>query len=165
MSEFIPTPFEMIILNSPPRFLNEILKKEKKKILKTKWNKNNREKVNEKSRRYNKDNPEKRKASRQKWKENNMEKDYAIRKQWKHKNKDKTKKYNIKSNWRAWGLKNVDEVYEKYLSTTNCDMCDVELTYNDITTKTTKCMDHSHVTGEYRNILCHSCNSKLPRNT
>lgn len=165
MAEYIVSTFDYLILSSQPKFLNIELKKIRKRIMKKKWNEKNREKINEKSRIYSRDNPEKRKASRQKWKENNYDKDASIRKEWKQKNKDKTKQYNIKSNWRAWGLKNVDEVYEKYLSTTNCQLCDVELTYDDLSTKTRKVMDHSHVTHEFRYILCQSCNSKLPKHT
>ena len=54
----------------------------------------------------------------------------------------------------------MDGLYEHYLKTTHCDECEVELTYDKVRTTTTKCMDHCHETGQFRNILCHSCNSK-----
>tara|TARA_R110002096_G_scaffold390380_1_gene584884 strand:+ start:31 stop:375 length:345 start_codon:yes stop_codon:yes gene_type:complete len=66
------------------------------------------------------------------------------------------------SNWKYNGLKhdNYDELYEYYLNCKNCEKCNVELTYDKQNTSTTKCMDHSHRNGQFRNILCNSCNTK-----
>ena len=72
-----------------------------------------------------------------------------------------------KTSWKTAGLnmEHFEEIYERYISTTHCDLCKVELTKDKKTTKTTKCMDHSHITGEFRNVLCHTCNCSLPKNT
>jgi hypothetical protein len=53
-----------------------------------------------------------------------------------------------------------DELYEAYLYCGYCENCDVKLTKDRYNTPTTKCMDHDHKTGIFRNILCNSCNIK-----
>jgi type IV secretory pathway VirB4 component len=105
----------------------------------------------------------------------NKEKILQQQKEWYEKNKEKIKEdkkqyyqtdQGIKShrigNWKQSGLicDNYDELYNHYLKTAYCDACKVELTYDKKTTATTKCMDHCHETGLFRNILCHRCNSK-----
>jgi len=82
--------------------------------------------------------------------------------------KEQYKKYNesekgkmrmIIHNWKRRGLK-VDTpedyytIYYHWLVTTNCEKCNKEFTISNV-----KCMDHNHITGEYRNILCHNCNT------
>ena len=61
-----------------------------------------------------------------------------------------------KHKWVRRGLitDNIDEVYKKYEETTNCDLCNIFLEGKG---RTKKCMDHSHSTGLFRNILCLSC--------
>ena len=75
---------------------------------------------------------------------------------------EKGKKSLKKAKWKNMGvnLHNFDEYYEIYCQTTNCDICDRILTKGNPTTETTKCLDHCHKTGEFRCILCHSCNSR-----
>jgi len=68
------------------------------------------------------------------------------------------KSYHI-SNWKIHNLVgNYDEIWERYCDTTNCDLCNVILTTDKRITTTTKCMEHNHETGEFRNITCHKCN-------
>ena len=74
------------------------------------------------------------------------------------------KKSNIISKWRHRGLIETDqytfdELYEAYLYHTNCEECGVELTTGK-RCSTSKCLDHDHETGKFRNILCHTCNVK-----
>ena len=106
-----------------------------------------RDKLNEKKRQYCKDNKEKISAS---------DKEY-------HKNNPHIGTIN---NWKRIGLIETeqytyDQLYKFYMCTTHCELCDVELTdgipYNS---NTTRCMDHDHKTGLFRNILCFSCNIK-----
>ena len=72
------------------------------------------------------------------------------------------KDYQIRS-WLRAGLKegalSYDDVYEIHMAKETCDKCQVTLTLaKDGWSSTTKCMDHDHVTGEYRATLCNSCN-------
>ena len=119
------------------------------------------------------------------WREKNKEKKKQIDKEYREKNKEKLKdqkkEYYEKnldkitnhyktpecrkiariSKWRRRGVicDDFDELYERYLNTELCELCNCELTIGK-RTKTTKCLDHDHETGKFRNILCHSCNIK-----
>ena len=106
---------------------------------------------------YYEKNKEKKAEYNKKYRENNKE--Y---------NKEHRKTYNgLKShrisNWRQYGVldnfnDNYETLYKIYLSVKFCDICNCELNTN---TKTTKCLDHCHKSGYFRNILCHSCNVKI----
>ena len=68
--------------------------------------------------------------------------------------------------WRRQGLiesdtYNYEKIYQRYLDTTHCDLCNVELTEGKTTTSTTKQMEHCHITGLFRNIVCCKCNGKI----
>ena len=111
------------------------------------------------------------KEANKRWRDNNMDKYKLYQKSIKEKNKVYSKNYKqtengIKTtriwNWKLRGVKHNDfnELYEYYLNCNNCENCNVELTIDRWGTSTTKCLDHCHITGEFRNVLCQSCNSK-----
>ncbi len=52
-----------------------------------------------------------------------------------------------------------DDLYNIYLNTTNCKDCNVLLVVGK-RCKESKCLDHDHNTGYFRDIVCHSCNCK-----
>jgi hypothetical protein len=67
-------------------------------------------------------------------------------------------------NWKKRGLiGNYDEIYDKYISTTHCELCNVILTDGKPIRSNTKEMNHNHLTGYFINIICHYCNSKNDR--
>ena len=71
------------------------------------------------------------------------------------------KKLNRIRLWKYRGIihPNFDELYEQFINTLNCERCNIELTEDKRPTSTTRCMDHDHHTGLFRNIVCHSCNA------
>jgi len=55
------------------------------------------------------------------------------------------------SKWKHRGLiGDYEKIYNRYINTTYCDLCNILLNK--------KCMEHNHNTGEFRNIVCDSCN-------
>ena len=74
--------------------------------------------------------------------------------------KDPIKEYKCKkiSSWKKQGLiADYQTIYDRYINTTHCDLCNVELCEGN-KGRNRKCMDHDHITGEFRNIVCHTCN-------
>ena len=63
-------------------------------------------------------------------------------------------------NWKGSGVicDDWDALYEHYINTSFCENCEVELTEGKVRTLTTRCLDHDHKTGLFRNVLCNGCN-------
>tara|TARA_R110000737_G_scaffold86329_1_gene118884 strand:- start:3081 stop:3509 length:429 start_codon:yes stop_codon:yes gene_type:complete len=67
------------------------------------------------------------------------------------------KKANLKNQWKRTGLLgDYDIIWNEYINTNNCNQCNCEFTQ-----KNKKCMEHSHNTGEFRGIVCNSCNTNM----
>jgi len=116
-------------------------------------------------------NKEKIKKQSQEYYQKNKEKINKNNKEWWAKNKDKTKEYektparkktNRIKRWKFRGIicDDFDALYQRYITTTNCDLCNRELTEDRYITSTTRCLDHDHETGKFRNVVCSSCNTK-----
>ena len=62
-----------------------------------------------------------------------------------------------KSNWKRSGMiftpDEFEEIYNKYIYSTNCELCDVLFPKSR-----NRCLDHDHLTGKIRNIVCQKCN-------
>ena len=70
----------------------------------------------------------------------------------------KGQKSERKKLWKKRGL-NMDTfyyVYPIFLNATHCERCGVE--FEDNKGRNQKCMDHCHVTGMFRNVVCRNCN-------
>ena len=112
---------------------------------------------------YREKNKEKLKQQRKEYHEKNKEK----QKEYLEKNKDKRKEYEQSpqgkksltiSDWKRNGLiGDYDNIYKRYLDTTNCELCNVELCDGNKSSNR-KVMDHCHITGEFRNVVCRKCN-------
>lgn len=103
-------------------------------------------------------NPEKKQKNDNRWRNSESGK----KKEKEYRESNQGKKVGRIASWKYIGLIEDDYniIYDRYIKTTNCDWCDCILTYDaPISTATTKCMDHCHVTGKFRNILCCACNS------
>ena len=118
------------------------------------------------------------KAYNKKWREENKEQIKEYDKKWREENKEKIKEYqqtpkgqriNRISNWKSRGMIEPDGGWDKFMemveNTKNCELCNITLTVDRHNTSTTRCVDHSHITNLFRNIVCHSCNVKLPQGT
>jgi len=72
---------------------------------------------------------------------------------------EKGKKNQTIYQWKCNGLIaiNYELIYDRYYFSSHCEepKCNKEYTK-----EYKKCMDHCHLTGLFRNILCNSCNSK-----
>ena len=104
---------------------------------------------------YREKNKERISIQRKEYREENKEKISIRRKEYREKNLEKVHKNQIKSGWKRSGLicEDVDSLYCHYMNAKNCDECGVDFGKKGDGTGTFKCMDHSHITGIFRNFL------------
>ena len=146
--------------------------KEKKREYAKKFYEKNKEKNKEKEKlrgkKYREKNKEKIKESQKKWYQNNKEKVIETKKKYKEQNPEKYHKGYTISAWKIQGLIVDDEdeyesLYYLVMSTENCEGCNCKLTSGKPQTATSRCLDHCHITGKFRAVLCKACNVKQPK--
>ena len=165
---------------------------EEQKAARRIYEEKNKEKIAERTKAYCLKNEERLKKRRKEYNANNKDKSEAYYQEnkehitkvhliYREKNEEKTKIYrkeyqktpSCKKSKRIWKWKSrgvicddFNELYEKYINTKNCELCEVVLTEDKTTTTTTKCLDHDHESNLFRNIVCWNCNLHiLPKQT
>jgi len=68
----------------------------------------------------------------------------------------------MKAKWKYRGLicregETYDDIYNRVYSATNCELCNLSFDNN------TPEMDHDHISGYFRKVLCRSCNASYLR--
>tara|TARA_R110000772_G_scaffold42425_1_gene98581 strand:+ start:5629 stop:5913 length:285 start_codon:yes stop_codon:yes gene_type:complete len=69
---------------------------------------------------------------------------------------EKGRRSNVIGIWKFRGVQgDLKKIYdEKYINCTHCMVCNKEFS-----SRVDKKLDHCHETGQYRNVLCSSCNA------
>ena len=127
-----------------------VLTEEEQKQKKREWYEKNKQRLLEKQKEYYENNKEKIKQYKKEYAKSESGKE-TIKNYFKSPQGRKSK---LIGEWKYSGVihDNFDELYEKYIRTTNCEVCNKDLS----TTK--KCLDHDHDTGKFRYVLCNGCN-------
>tara|TARA_R110001632_G_scaffold36287_1_gene91529 strand:- start:36 stop:470 length:435 start_codon:yes stop_codon:yes gene_type:complete len=137
--------------------------KEQRKVSGKKYYEKHKEKVDERVKKYKEENKEKIKEHKKEYYKENKEridkrnKEYS--KDWNQ--SDAGKKSFVISAWKQRGVicDDFDSLYDKFINCKNCEECAVELVDgNKLSNR--RCLDHSHKTGLFRNVLCNTCNTK-----
>lgn len=63
------------------------------------------------------------------------------------------------SHWKKSGVKsdNFDELHKKFITTKNCERCNVELVGGGIA-ENKRCLHRDKITGQFISVLCNTCN-------
>lgn len=117
------------------------------------WRLKNKEHIRQYSIKYCKDNKEKRKIWYDNWIMNNKHRKKISKRYWDINNSDKLRNSDLKKNY---GI-TVDQ-YEKMFKDQNglCAIC-----FGTSVVKRRLCVDHNHITGKVRGLLCDRCNFGL----
>ena len=114
---------------------------------------NNKEHMAEQNREYYQNNKEQLAEKHREYYENNKEQ--IIEKHREYQQTPAAKKARTMDSWRRMGVINVnDEMYNHYIASTHCECCSKEFS-----SSRDRHLDHDHETGEYRWVICCSCNN------
>jgi len=102
---------------------------------------------------------EKGKETRQKYKQSEKGKEQVKKIQEEYRLTEAGKKSFRISGWKQMKVNcdDWDELYEYYKNCWECENCGVELIEGNYGNNK-RCLDHCHITGKFRNVLCHYCN-------
>jgi len=121
------------------------------------WRRRNPTKVYLSAKKYAQKNKEKINKKSSEWRKNNPEKSLEIQRKYRKKNREKYKLYekvrNLKRNYNM----SLEE-FNILKQDNHCRICRNEFTEIGFTSAV---VDHSHITGKVRSLLCGSCNSLL----
>ena len=125
---------------------------------------------------YKLKNKEKLREYQKEWRLKNKEKVKEQQKQYRLQNTDKLNEYRREhfktesgrktQRIQTWKKRNVicddwNTMYENFMNCKNCELCNIEFTIDN--KKFDKVLDHDHISGKIRNIICRTCNNKLPK--
>lgn len=120
------------------------------------WYYANREKAKEKAKKWNLEHPERRSKVHKEWLKKNFDYVAKYKKEYRVKNKEKIRIARRTRTIKEYGI-SVDD-YNLLLASQNgmCAIC-----CGSASEKRTFHIDHDHITGKVRGILCHSCNTTI----
>ena len=136
---------------------------EARKAYHKEYREKNKEKIKEQDKEYYEQNKEYNKEYYKEYREKHKEYNKAYHKEYIQ--TDAGKKSHRITSWKQAGVisDDIHSLYEHYINCKNCEVCDVELV-EGLYGANKRCLDHSHTTGLFRNVLCHSCNIRRGEN-
>ena len=134
-----------------------LVSKEEREKYQKEYQQKNKEKIAETQKEYREANKEKLAEYEKEYREVNKEKISKMKSE--YIKTEKGKKNQKITGWRNRGViaDNFDELYDKYINTKKCENCDIEFIDGDVSMNK-RCLDHDHLTGQFRNVLCNTCN-------
>jgi len=140
-----------------------VLTEEQRKDYQKKYQKANKEKIKQQRKEYREANKEKIKESKKKHRETNKEQIKQRKKKY-YQTEEGKKKHKI-SSWKRAGVicDDFNSLYDIYKNTNICNICNIKLIEGRCGANH-RCLDHNHKTGEFRQILCSTCNTSTQRN-
>ena len=122
------------------------------------YQKDNKDKINKRRKQYQKDNKEELKTKRKKYIDANIDKIRKYAKDYRAVTKEERKKYDmISRNKKRYGItpEQYTELFNKQEG--KCAICGKHQTEF----KKALCVDHNHITGKIRGLLCYKCNTGI----
>lgn len=149
-------------------------KTEEQKEYQKQYYEKNKEEINKKRREYRINNLEKvRKQDREAYQRNKEKKQERSKTYYENNKKkisERERTLNVKKRqWKRQGLKHTDEeieiIYNRYTECKECELCYFKFDEKNLNSrrKNFKQMEHCHISGCFRNIVCLKCNSNIAK--